>query len=349
MKKKIFCLGILIFWTLIVCTLFSAKIQEQMPVQVRIAPTSKALHGVKIPADSLYWDADGSYHLYTPVEGDGWESGIRVAEVDSSVYQLAGKMVEIIQSSASEQYIQYSTKPFRVGDLVVLQGAKTKADDYYLAIYDDAVPQLKISGGSISIEAQTQSLLLVSVKDADQPFMEKQAQSSLQSIEAAANSSDPLGAEKTVYSLLAVAQFMENIPRLTALLLLLLIPGILWVYSCFLCRDARKNRNPLLANSGICAVLLLCMPWILKTIDLPASMLPQSRITEVPYYIQEFSQIFGFLRELSGSSAVAREAVSGANRALLTSLGILLAGLLLAAAVIAAENAMIRKAAKNAS
>lgn len=92
MKRKVVCVGILVFWGLVVCTILSVRIEEQMTIQAVKAEAKEekiepGYSRLTIPADALIQDENGT-HLYYAETGDGWEEGNRVVERDPYAYSV---------------------------------------------------------------------------------------------------------------------------------------------------------------------------------------------------------------------------------------------------------------------
>ena len=114
MKKKALLIFILIFWMVGACTFLAMKIEEQMiPKVTSVEPDGGWDSDPSLPADCLIEDENGT-HLYKIYEGTGWEAGTRVAE-EQGWLQVEDKLM---MSSAWGDYVQYSSKPLREGELV---------------------------------------------------------------------------------------------------------------------------------------------------------------------------------------------------------------------------------------
>jgi hypothetical protein len=301
MKKKVFCGFLLIVWLLAVCTILSENIERQMTAKVtRIFANSKTL---ELPVDALFWDENG-IHLYKIEEGSGWNYGTRAFEVAQNEYMLQnGKLT--VQSWATYSFIRYASKTIAEGDLIEVQKTTPGEEAYYLVLSENGAA----------------SLLPLTLEE---PFMEAQAKSVLSM------------QEGRVYSLTEVKKFLENLPFLALLLAFLVVPVILWAYSCTLSGNPRKNKTPLLINSAICLALTGGLVWIGQRIDLPSSLLPDNDIFRISYYRQEFSEVFQSLAQFSGT--VVLEVTATAKQNILYAGGILLLGFVFVIAVVSWEH-----------
>lgn len=352
MKKKVFCAFVLVFWILAVCTFLSAKVQKLMTVSVTMVPSSQTRSvgsDTQIPADAVSYDETGS-HLFSVQRMAGWQGGVWATEVDSSRYRFRSEQFVLVEQQYGNRFIQYSTKSLQSGDPIAVLTNDSKEDDLYLAAYPDGVPALKAQTGDMAVETQGQDVLLLSVKGAFQPFMEQRAVelvSAAEDLTEYEGSVFPNGAQKNVYSLLAVERFAQALPLLALLLVLLLLPAAAWAYSCALIQDTRKNRVPLLLNAAIMALSLIGLPLLLNAIELPSALMPSTNILDFGHYAGELSQIFHALDCLPSLPQSAQNVVHTVEQARLLALGIIGGGVLLAAGLMAAEHHMGRKRNRN--
>ena len=345
MKRKVLCVFSLVVWVLVVCTFLSSKIEEQMTAQV--VTVDRAPLGNILPMESLFYDKTG-YHLFEMVEGTGWESGLRARELGDQSYSIIDnegneddENDDTQQVSASPSYnaklIQFSSRPLKDGELAEEVNGKETAEDTYLAIFPEAIPELDSLPNSFRLESRTDTALLLSASSAAQPFMETRARSQLYQVAELRPYIHPMTATETrVYSLLAVEQFMENVPRLALLFVMLLFPVALWVEICISSRVQKGRKGIIYVNLAIAALDAACIPQLLDTIDLPSSLLPTDMIFDFGHYISEFRQMFDALKTFEGNQN-AQSAFQAAENAQYMAYTTLLAGLLLAIVVITLE------------
>jgi hypothetical protein len=300
MKKKVFCAFLLITWVLVVCTILSGWIERQMTAKVtRVFANSKSL---ELPADSLIWEENG-VHLYKIEEGTGWSYGTRAASVAENEYMLANGTLRV-QNWANYNFIHYSSKTIADGDLIEVQTTTPGEEGSYLVLSDGN-------------EAQLVSLTL------DEPFMEAQAKSALSM------------QQGKVYSLTEVRKFLENLPLLALLLVFLIVPVILWGYSCANLRKFSGNKRPLFINGTISFLMTGGIVWLGNRIALPSSLLPDNNIFQLSHYRQEFSAIFQNLAAFTDPAV--SEVTRAATQNLWYSGGILLLGVVFTVVVVLLE------------
>jgi hypothetical protein len=255
-----------------------------------------------LPADCLIWEENG-IHLYKIEEGTGWSYGTRAASVAENEYMLANGTLRV-QNWANYNFIHYSSKTIADGDLIEVQTTTPGEEGSYLVLSDEN-------------EAQLVSLTL------DEPFMEAQAKSALSM------------QQGKVYSLTEVRKFLKNLPLLALLLVFLIVPVILWVYSCANLRKFSGNKRPLFINGAISLLMTGGIAWLGNRIALPSSLLPDNNIFQISHYRQEFSAIFQNLATFMDP------AVSGVTRAATQNLwyagGILLLGVVFTVVVVLLE------------
>lgn len=333
MKKKAILIFTLVFWVLAVCTLLSLRIEELMITKVVICQPESDGFGMgmsdsTLPADCLFSDEAG-IHLYTAYEGNGWESGTRILEVPQENFAVEEDAISV---TAYGDFVQYASKPPKVGGIAEVQRKGDKRDDTWLAVFPGGAPSLTGLPDRIALAERSDSALLLSVAEADQPFMADRAKSMVSPPEQSG------GQEGSYYSLLDFESFSGALPQMALVLALMTFSLCLWGYSCFLAKKPGENRRFLLLNAGLGAVLLTVMAFLLGWIDLPSSLLPQNNILELGHYSREFGEIFSTLGDFaSAGNQAAASALAAAGKAQACALLILLGGLLLAAMVIAAE------------
>ena len=341
MKRRVICIFTLIFWMITLSTFLSIRIEQLMtPVFVSVEAKESA-DIFEIPADALAYD-DMGMHLYRTREGSGWEKGRRVAEVDMSSYLIKGDKLE---SEYSGTFIRYATRTLRVGEVVVAAEAFQYADDQWVAIYPEGVPEYTLKDADASVETQTDTTLLVTVPEASVPFMEDRARSEID-IE-----KDEFyyyqAPTSTVYSLNDLKQFMDSMILLGILAASMIFTVILWAWSFRISRDYIGRKKHLIINGGIAAFLLACTPLLLHFINLPSSMLPQYHITDFAHYSAEFGELFSTLRMLTENGSAAAEAAIRYAEGRMTLFFVILGiGVVLGIAVIIVETVLSKERKK---
>lgn len=337
MKRKSLCAFCLILWVLIVCSILSYRVEEWMKPWIdKVTYSNDAETGEQyLPLDALIYEEDRPV-LYEIVEGTGWESGKQARAVFEGDYVIFPDRI-VLNVTYGYPYLHYASKAFRDLDAVnLIAEPRERADDSWLLIRPPEILQAERFPNTIVPEAQSKDALLLSVTSAKQPFIPDGAKKEILFRQPDAPEQDQSDWE--VYSLAEVRKLLTALPSLAVLLAGMIFSVGLWVLSCFLSKNARQNRAGLLSNLGICAVLLAALPFFLKTVELPSSLLPKMNILDVAHYQTEFREIFANLTDLANAgSPTAAAVLESANQAKLLCIGIVLLGVVLLAAVIFAE------------
>ena len=343
MKRKSLCAFCLVLWVLVVCSILSYRIEEWMIPWVDTVGIQSDMDtfGYYLPTDALVYEEDRPV-LYEVAEGIGWESGKQVKEVSEAFYAVLPDQI-MVHAPSSNPYLHYASKEFRNLEVVnVTAEPLERAEDTWLLTVPRGTFDLDRIPRTVELEAESEDALLLSAKSAKQPFISGRAKGEILFGQTELPENPHLGWE--LYSLGEVEKMLAALPFLAVLLAGVLFSVGLWVASCFLSKNARKNRGFLLSNLGICTALLVSLPFFLKTIDLPSSLLPKMNIFEFAHYHGEFREIFSALTGLANAGSQAAAAVlKSADQAKSLFFGILLLGIVLLAAVIFAELFLARK------
>lgn len=289
MKKKALCIFILVFWLVGACTFLSIKVEEQMiPLVTKTVPYDAMTSSPKLPLDCLQMDEYGG-RLYTLYEGAGWEASMRAREAYDS-FEL--KEDCIVLANGWGDYIQYTSKPLQSGQLVNVVRPSSDEEGRWLAVFPEGRPEKLELPDGVEVEEENDHVVQLKVKKDPQPFMEAQAKSAIPALSSA-----------KVYSFADMEKLLDNFTGFGLLLMVLSATVTLWAFSCFLSKDARRNRWYLTVNLAIGLALLACVPLILSTISLPSSLLPQRQITDLGYFASEMDQFFGGLKSFAPAAS----------------------------------------------
>lgn len=290
MKKKALCIFMLVFWMVGAFTLLSIKVEEQMIPQVTLASIGGFGGRDTLPVDCLQIDEDGISRLYCIYEGTGWEAGTRVRE-ETGGYILTEKGLKLDMGWGD--YVQYTSKPLRSGEIVeVVRGGKRESD-YWLAVFPDGVPEHieKLPSGTGVLERSGNALLLFA-ESAEQPYMTGRVKSLIP---------ETAGAE--VYSFAEMKKFLDVLPSMGLTLGILLAAVTLWVCCCFMAKEPRKNRVGLVINITLGLLLLVGLYFVLRDMEFPSAMLPKEQITDFGYFYHEYHQFFSALKSFAAPAS----------------------------------------------
>lgn len=286
MKKQVIYLFSLIAYLLIVCTVLSIKIEEEMVSQVEIISRRNKGDIITLNQSVLFAD-DSGQHLYVVFEGSGWDEGLRSQELTGWSI-AANDAVQFYGYEDKYTFVASASRTPLKGEEVAVIEEFTNGEDQYLCLYSDGVPEEFVLPNNARIISQTENAVWLELSDAQFPFFEHRAKNVLKSI----NTPD-----MRVFSLTEVEVFLNQLPLLMVLAMQLIVPVILWGAS-FVFSGWQKGRFVVWLNFGIIILAMCILPQVLTRIDLPASLLPGENILNVSYYWTNFSAVFNALEEL---------------------------------------------------
>lgn len=289
MKKKALFIFILIFWMLVACTMLSVKVEEQMIPQVTTVEASQSYSSdskPELPLDCLLFD-DYGMHLYSTYEGSGWEAGTRVKEEEPGSYELREDAV-ILTNSWGGTFIQYASKPLKPGELVEVKRGGDQIEDYWLGVFSEEKPAFDSLPKGVALEEESAGAVLLSVAKAQQPYMDGRAKSVAPALYSA-----------RVYSFSEMRMFLDALPQVGLAAAVILAAVTLWACSCFMAKDVKKHWVGLTVSAAAGLLLLVGLYFVLQAVELPSSMLPRERITDIGYFYQEYSEFFNTLKSFA--------------------------------------------------
>lgn len=337
MKKTVLCIFSLAIYLLIFCTFVSQKIEVEMLTEVKVKTIKGSLMwGQNIVLNTGVLFREAGDQLFELQEGTGWESGLRVREISENDYWIEegnGREFVSMIGGKDHTFILSASRLPQDGELVKIFEKMTTVEDTFLAVYPFGLPEYETLPNNVTLAAQSDTALLLSMGKAEEPFMEHGVKGGILA---------PLKDDWAwrVFSLRAVEDFLGQLPVLAVLLLILLIPGILWAVSCIL---LRRSKTCLLINAAIALILLCCLPFVLQAIDLPASLLPVDNILDFSHYSGEFSMILDSLKTLGGAGQLTLDLAAQTG---VQSILILVGGTLFACGLGAIETVLHRRSRK---
>lgn len=139
------------------------------------------------------------------------------------------------------------------------------------------------------IAAQSENVLLLSLKDAEFPFFEQTAK----------GMTDTLSAADRIIGLTEVKLFLEQLPLIASVCMALIGGVVFWGAACLFSIRADGNKVYVWLNAAFVAVLLIALMLVLRSVELPASMMPCDNIFNLEYYSKELLTICNTLQGLS--------------------------------------------------
>ena len=292
MKKKVICVFSLILYLLVACTILSNWIETEMMTQVKISERQNRGDSFTFGQSALFSDGEED-HLYEVIDGTGWNSGLRSRELSPSQwYSDAYGKVQFDGSEQTYRFIVSASRQPQEGDEVAVIESFEKAEDQYLCIYSDGIPEEIVLPKNTEIDAQSETVLLLNQKEAEFPFFEQTAK----------GLTDTMAAADQIISLTESEQFLTGLPSLALAAMILLAGVVLWAFTCLLSIHSEGNKWRIRLNAVIMIALLGYLAFLLQTVELPASMLPAENIFDLQFYSEKFTAIFSSLDALSSES-----------------------------------------------
>lgn len=310
MKKRVILALALAAFLLIACTMLSTKIEEEMLTQVAsfdIPPKPAGKYEINLPMWYLHNEGDtmdtekfflstdfSQCDLYQLEEGVGWEEGLRIRAVEKDAYRadaLAGGITGA-DETRGWRFVTYASRPPKDGLKAEVLEKEELGLERYLVYYPDGIPADAVPSNNMTILKQEGNTLLISLNRAPKTMLPERARRQM----------GTYGVKGvTMYSLSAMEQFLENLPKIAGVICILFAGAAVWVQSCFLLANDWENRWYLRLNACFGVILLLALYALLKRIDLPASLLPRENILELSHYSRIFGQALGSLRGFNGN------------------------------------------------
>lgn len=289
MKKKALCIFSLILYLLVACTIVSHWIEDQMMTQVTISERKNRGDSFSFKQSVLFTDDQGK-HLYEMIDGTGWNSGLRASMLpDASWYINAiNSAVEYDGNKQSYRFIISASRMLTEGEAVEVIEYSRTADDQYLCIFTNGIPEELILPKNAEIAARNETTLLLNITDGSFPFFEH----------AAKGLSESLAEADHIISLTDARAFQNTLPSLVIPVVVFLSGIVIWAVSCLLCIRSRKFKWFLRFNIMLVILLLCSLAFLLNRIELPASMLPAENIFDWQHYSRQISLLINALEEL---------------------------------------------------
>ena len=263
---------LLLGYVLITCTLLSGKIEEAMTVRVT-TKTVNLFQKPLLPASTLFWDEGGS-HLYYLEKEDGTFI-VRELEAGDD-YNINYEENSVTLSGVGEcNVILSASRQPQAGEKAEVLKKQDQTQDRYLLV------------GKVWQNSETESETQVQILEKDRaqtPFLAHEAKQSL-GLE--------FPEDWEIYSLQDADTFVENIPQITLMLALLLLPIVLLTGSCVL-----ESKKALWCNIGLSAASCGGAWAMLSAVKLPVSWLPPDNIFRLSHYRAQINAVLQALEQL---------------------------------------------------
>lgn len=284
MKKRVFCVCAFVMYALVICLLLATKIEAEMRTQVFVQPIiipQKPTGLYTLPLDILF-EREDSIDMFEVAPGTGWKEGLCISLVDGSSYSIDPATSTVCMASGKDrQIVRHASRIPQAGTTAEIV-EQVPMEDQYLIVYNTNVPEFEDHWEGVSLTAEAGNVRLLTVANSPQPFLEDQAQEMLYQIQSRS---------WWIYSLNAVEQFLNNLPKLALTAVILWTMVILWLDHFALIGHPQKYRRYLVINITAELLLIPALFLLLRQIDLPASLLPENNIFDWHYYIREWNTI----------------------------------------------------------
>ena len=253
---------LLLGYILLTCTALSVRIEEAMTLRVT-AKTYNLFLQPKLSASTLFWDEGGS-HLYYLEKEDGTFI-VRELEAGDD-YNINYEENSVTLSGVGEcNVILSASRQPQAGERAEVFRGREETQDRFLLV----------------------GLEEVEVRESDRtktPFLAHEAKQTL-----------PLEflGDWELYSLKDADVFVENIPQITLMLALFLLPVVLLAGSCIM-----ESRKALWCNIGLSAASFGGAWIMLSAVKLPLSWLPPDNIFRLSHYRGQMIEILQALEQL---------------------------------------------------
>ena len=315
---------------LVFCTLLAPKVEEEMATLVDARKKAdKTGRGVTVGSNVVEWKNTDD-RLFILVEGNGWESGLRISEIPSKYFDDSyGRIV--LAPGMTYWYIHSATREPVAGDPVRVVETK-QGEDVYLFWHPEGITDLSHMTNVMQVEARAGNAALIRVRGATFPFCEHNLWYRFQS---------SMGREICIYSLHDIQQFAEALPWIARTAAVLLC-GLILLGGSWLLSGRTGGRKAVWAvNLLLIAALLPTLLWLLRQFDLPASLMPRESILDLAHYRETFTRIVGAMDAMDDHSV--REALERAGTDCALSVGL---GVLVPAAVVTVEGLLCKRRAR---
>ena len=288
MKRRKICICQFVLYGLVVCLLLSQKIQMEMTTRVVLRPviiTSKSTGIFTLSLDCIY-QQENQASLLKLEEGSGWADGPRVRLVeDSYTVDTSRNEIQLIPTRDC-QIIRHASR-FPVIGAPAAAVEQTQVPDEYLLLYPSDPPEYVDPGDGITLLAEGANARLLALEQAESPFLPDQAAEKLYRI----------GGERCqIVSLRETAQLIKCLPYVALLAAVLWMMLVTWVR--FICRIKDMTGRGILLRGTILLLLMAILALLLRSLSLPASVLPPENILDWNHYTAQLQLVCTALRDI---------------------------------------------------
>lgn len=286
MKRKVLCIFSLIAYLLLFCTCLAPTVERQMAVRADVKVIkAKTTTNTTLPAYSAQWgDIQGLFQI---VEGSGWNTGSRVAEIPVQYYSNAGGHI-ILHPGTPYTLILSASRTPKEGDRVEPVETEESPNEKLIVYCPEGIQYVSPLQNNFTVLHQGEKGMLLDTMGIKMPYFEHRMKNAL---------ADRIMAEGLrIYSYSDAEGFLRQLP-------LAAVPGAVLLFALTvwagICRIVKKQQPGWLLwmNAGILGLTLLLPGLVGGKLELPASLMPPDNILNIAHYRQEFSNMFAALAE----------------------------------------------------
>lgn len=287
MKKKVVWVFSLSLYLLIICTMLSIWVEREMMPQVETKTMKYKGVQLSFSPDVLFQDEAGE-HFYHAADSSGWESGLRAKAFDpGQFYYDINNQISFAGAPQTYRFIMSASRQPVEGEKVYIVEQFDEGQDQYVYYYPEGLPEDTWMPQYMQIKAHSQKALLVETTKGRLPFFQHKAKT----YSIAASQAEQ------VFSLTEIKLFIQTLPSITMLAILIISGIIIWGMTCILSIQAIQNRKWVCSNIGLIIALFVVCPILLNHIDLPASLLPSTSLFDLNAYSETFILVFNLLEQ----------------------------------------------------
>lgn len=291
MKRKTAYVFALILYLLAVCTILSAKIEEEMQTQAVTHDFKNRSGNIEAGTRFFYYDTEGGTHLFYVEEGTKWVRGNVSRELSPLEYTAGNNAnmqpVLLLSGNRDWSLISYASRFPMDGRGVEICSSRDFTADQYLLVYPDGVPEYDTLPDRVSLISQTDHSLILDMHHTNAPFIEERAKTSFQRLESE---------NWKIYSLGDYETFQNCIHKVVLLVIIAAMPVVLWLAGLIWMLISGNGKKPALIFTVGTLLCIGGVMYLITQIDLPSSLMPVESIFDFEYYRTSFQEIERYIQ-----------------------------------------------------
>ena len=326
MKRKVLCIFSLVAYLLLFCTCLAPAAEREMAILADIKQVkANTKVNTTLPAYTVQWgEKEGLFHI---VEGTGWNTGSRVELIPRQYYSNSLSHI-ILHPGTEYRLILSASRAPKEGDLVQVADAQESPGEKLIVYCPQGITVMRALQNNFTVLQQGEKGILLDTMSIKMPYFEHRMYNAI---------SDRIMAEGLrIYSYSDAKSFLTQLPLVAVFGGMLLFAVTVWAGTCRMTKQ-QPGRLPWI-NGCAMGLTLVLLPLFGKTVDLPASLLPQESILDISHYHREFSNIFAALADVGD-----KHLQNLCAWCTVAAVAVLLAGVALGIALLWAENRFLKR------